>query len=75
MVAMVDRLVKAGFVVRQPCQTDRRINRVVLTEAGNRAVRRPSKPRLPPCAASFWRTIDPAEPARLPPSCSRRCKD
>ncbi len=36
MVAMVDRLAKAGFVVRQPCQTDRRINRVVLTDAGNR---------------------------------------
>jgi MarR family transcriptional regulator for hemolysin len=36
MVAMVDRLAKAGFVVRQPCQTDRRINRVVLTDEGNR---------------------------------------
>jgi MarR family transcriptional regulator for hemolysin len=36
MVAMVDRLAKAGFVVRQPCQADRRINRVVLTEEGNR---------------------------------------
>ena len=35
MVAMVDRLAKAGFVVRQPCQADRRINRVVLTEQGN----------------------------------------
>ena len=36
MVAMVDRLVKAGFIVRQPCENDRRINRVVLTEAGRR---------------------------------------
>ena len=36
MVAMVDRLAKAGFVVRQPCPNDRRINRVVLTESGNR---------------------------------------
>src|ERR1700677_4282670 len=36
MVAMVDRLAKAGFVARQPCQGDRRINRVVLTEEGNR---------------------------------------
>jgi MarR family transcriptional regulator for hemolysin len=34
MVAMVDRLVKAGFVVREPSTTDRRIKRVVLTEAG-----------------------------------------
>jgi len=36
MVAMVDRLVKAGLIVRQPSKTDRRINRVVITEAGNR---------------------------------------
>jgi len=36
MVAMVDRLVKAGFVARQPSKTDRRINRVVVTEAGSR---------------------------------------
>src|ERR1700677_4410497 len=34
MVAMVDGLGKAGFVVRQPCRNDRRINRVVLTDAG-----------------------------------------
>jgi MarR family transcriptional regulator for hemolysin len=36
MVAMVDRLVKAGFVARQPSKTDRRINRVVVTETGSR---------------------------------------
>ena len=35
MVAMVDRLVKAGFVVREPSTTDRRVKRVVLTHAGN----------------------------------------
>ena len=35
MVAMVDRLVKAGLVVREPSTTDRRIKRVVLTQAGN----------------------------------------
>ena len=35
MVAMVDRLVKAGFVIRDPSTTDRRIKRVVLTPAGN----------------------------------------
>ncbi len=34
MVAMLDRLAKAGLVVREPCSSDRRINRVVLTEAG-----------------------------------------
>ena len=35
MVAMVDRLVKAGFVIREPSTTDRRIKRVVLTQAGS----------------------------------------
>ena len=35
MVAMVDRLVKAGLVVREPSPTDRRVKRVVLTPAGN----------------------------------------
>src|SRR5271168_4968021 len=35
MVAMVDRLVKAGLVNREPSTTDRRVNRIVLTEAGN----------------------------------------
>ncbi|MEP6885327.1 MAG: MarR family transcriptional regulator [Gammaproteobacteria bacterium] len=34
MVAMVDRLVKAGLVVRKPSTTDRRVNRVLLTDAG-----------------------------------------
>jgi MarR family transcriptional regulator, transcriptional regulator for hemolysin len=34
MVAMVDRLVKAGLVVREPSSTDRRVKRVVLTAAG-----------------------------------------
>jgi MarR family transcriptional regulator, transcriptional regulator for hemolysin len=36
MVAMIDRLVSAGFVVRELSETDRRIKRVVLTEAGRR---------------------------------------
>jgi len=35
MVAMVDRLVKAGLVVREPSTTDRRVKRVLLTAAGN----------------------------------------
>jgi MarR family transcriptional regulator, transcriptional regulator for hemolysin len=34
MVAMVDRLVKAGLVVREASTTDRRVKRVVLTGAG-----------------------------------------
>src|SRR5277367_6438783 len=35
MVAMVDRLVKAGLVVRQTSSSDRRVNLVIVTEAGN----------------------------------------
>jgi MarR family transcriptional regulator for hemolysin len=35
MVAMVDRLVKAGFVIREPSTTDRRVKRIVLTQTGN----------------------------------------
>src|SRR5271155_4151284 len=34
MVSMVDRLVKAGLVVREPSGTDRRVKRVVLTASG-----------------------------------------
>lgn len=36
MVAMVDRLVKAGLVIREPSATDRRVKRVILTKAGHR---------------------------------------
>jgi MarR family transcriptional regulator, transcriptional regulator for hemolysin len=38
MVAMVDRLAKAGLVARQASPHDRRVNLVVLTEAGIRLV-------------------------------------
>ena len=34
MVAMIDRLVHAGLVLRQASTTDRRVKRVVLTPAG-----------------------------------------
>ncbi|GAC1677944.1 MAG: MarR family transcriptional regulator [Steroidobacteraceae bacterium] len=35
MVAMVDRLVRAGMVVREPSTTDRRVKRILLTPAGS----------------------------------------
>lgn len=35
MVSMVDRLVRAGLVVREPSTTDRRVKHIVLTKAGN----------------------------------------
>ena len=34
MVAMIDRLVKAGLAIREASTTDRRVKRVVLTSAG-----------------------------------------
>ena len=36
MVAMIDRLVKAGLVIREPSSTDRRVKRIALTDAGQR---------------------------------------
>jgi MarR family transcriptional regulator for hemolysin len=33
-VAMLDRLVRAGLVQRQPSKTDRRVKRVIVTDAG-----------------------------------------
>jgi MarR family transcriptional regulator for hemolysin len=38
MVAMMDRLAKAGLIAREPCQHDRRVNRVIVTEAGSKLV-------------------------------------
>jgi len=40
MVATVDRLVKAGFVLREPSPTDRRVKLIVLTAAGIRLYER-----------------------------------
>lgn len=34
LVSMLDRLVKAGFVRRQPSDTDRRVKLILLTDAG-----------------------------------------
>ena len=34
MVAMLDRLAKAGLIVRVPCETDRRVKLVTLTPQG-----------------------------------------
>ena len=36
MVHMIDRLVKAGLVKRAPSISDRRVNRIVITDAGYR---------------------------------------
>jgi MarR family transcriptional regulator for hemolysin len=60
MVAMVDRLAKAGFVTRQPCQSDRRINRVVLTDEGNRLFET-VKAEAAQVRKELLATIDPAK--------------
>jgi MarR family transcriptional regulator for hemolysin len=36
MVHMIDRLVKKGLVIREPSTSDRRVNRIVITDAGHR---------------------------------------
>jgi len=36
MVHMIDHLVKDGLVIREPSISDRRVNRIVITEAGHR---------------------------------------
>jgi len=40
VVSMIDRLVKSGLVVREPSTTDRRIKRIVITDAGYRLYER-----------------------------------
>lgn len=57
MVAMIDRLVKAGFVSRVPSQTDRRVKLVVLTTAGNQLYRR-VKTEADAFRAEFLANID-----------------
>ena len=36
MVRMIDRLVKGGLVIREPSISDRRVKRIVITDAGHR---------------------------------------
>ena len=36
MVHVIDRLVKTGLVIREQSHSDRRVNRIVMTEAGHR---------------------------------------
>lgn len=43
MVAMVDRLMKAGLVAREPSSTDRRVKQILLTEEGKKLYRHVKK--------------------------------
>lgn len=64
MVAMVDRLMKTGLVMREPSGTDRRVKQILLTADGKKLYRRVKK------EADIFRTellrdIDPAALAAM----------
>lgn len=59
MVAMLDRLVRAGYVRRAPSATDRRVKQVLLTEAG-RAIYDTVRAEAEAFRAQALRGIDPA---------------
>ncbi|AIY42150.1 Transcriptional regulator [Collimonas arenae] len=58
MVAMLDRLVKAGLITREPSPTDRRIKLVVLTEDGH-ALYRQVNSKATALRTELLRDIDP----------------
>jgi MarR family transcriptional regulator for hemolysin len=60
IVAMVDRLVGAGLVLRVPSGTDRRVKLIRLTEAG-RALYAKLKERADLVRADLLSDLDPAE--------------
>ncbi|MBA5690487.1 MarR family winged helix-turn-helix transcriptional regulator [Rugamonas apoptosis] len=58
MVATIDRLVKAGYALRAPSPTDRRVKLVSLTEAGQ-DIYRNLKAESDVLRADLLRNIDP----------------
>ena len=58
MVATIDRLVKAGYALRAPSPTDRRVKLVSLTEAGQ-DIYRNLKAESDMLRADLLRNIDP----------------
>ena len=60
IVAMVDRLVTAGLVVRAPSALDRRVKLIVLTDAG-RALYAKVKERADAVRSELLSDLDPAE--------------
>lgn len=59
MVSTIDRLVKAGYALRVPSPTDRRVKLVSLTEAGQ-DIYRTLKAESDILRADLLRNIDPA---------------
>jgi MarR family transcriptional regulator for hemolysin len=64
MVHMIDRLVKAGLVVREPSPSDRRINRIVITDAGHRLYAE-LKDEAAAIRQQLLATVEPQSLARL----------
>ena len=60
IVAMVDRLVSAGLVVRVPSETDRRVKLIRLTDAG-RTLYAKVKERADVVRSDLLSDLDPAE--------------
>jgi MarR family transcriptional regulator for hemolysin len=60
VVAMVDRLQRAGLVARAPCPTDRRVKLVLLTDAG-RALYAKVRAEAVAFRAEVLAGVDPAE--------------
>ncbi|MBA5635525.1 MarR family transcriptional regulator [Duganella sp. LX20W] len=58
MVATIDRLVKAGYALRTPSPTDRRVKLVMLTDAGQ-DIYRTLKAESDVLRAELLRNIDP----------------
>jgi len=58
---LVDRLVRAGLVKREPCPTDRRVTWAILTPAGEARVRRATPHHLRGVREHFARRLSPAQ--------------
>ena len=64
MVAMIDRMVKAGYMERRPSPTDRRVKLVHLTDEG-RAIYHKVRAAADPLRHELLAGIDPAELQRM----------
>lgn len=61
----VDRLVKNGFVRREPCPTDRRGSFAILTDAGLEALQRAAPGHVQQVRHSVFDKLTPAEQCQL----------
>jgi MarR family transcriptional regulator for hemolysin len=64
MVSMIDRMVKAGYMVRQPSPTDRRVKLVHLTDEG-RAIYHTVRAAADPLRRELLANVDRSELERM----------